>query len=511
MPAAQTDPMEFRKDINGLRAVAVAAAVLFHYGVAQAGVGFVGVVFFMISGFLLTSIAYRRLKERRFWVAGFLLNCMRRIFPALVVLALACVVWGGFHYLPPDYTRLVRNATSAMLFRSNYAFVSDAGGYFAPDAHRNILLHTWSLAVESQFYLGFALLCRFFWPPSGGVARASGWALFGALFAASLAPGACTHAARSAGRLLSAFHARVGIHGGCGAPARRDRRIRRGRSVSQLARARSRDRTALIIHARQGAVSRVLSTPPLQFIGDISYSIYLWHWPILLAFRERTGGHLNSAQTAMLIIASIAAGWLTTRGAADTAPGPQCDGGRVRDRERRVGLRVLGGSRSCRRLDRTPAALSRFCRECDDERESAPRRMHAGRRRQASRGPRFLRARRRLPAGYAGDDAVGRFVRRHDPAGRGSRGGRARRAGHRRDAGRLSAVARQGVSRLGSGAEVFPGCEGYFVFDYFEKTSSVRLVVIAGDWQRYESVHESQVLGGRSRGFSRRAAGASCL
>ncbi|KND55970.1 Acyltransferase 3 [Candidatus Paraburkholderia kirkii] len=157
--------MEFRKDINGLRAVAVTAVVLFHYGVAQTGGGFVGVdVFFMISGFLLTSIAHQRLKERRFSAAAFLLNRMRCIFPALVVLALACVVWGGFRYLPPDTCASCATPPppcySARTTRSSATRAATS-----PPTHIAIsccIRGRSPCAVESQFYLGFALLCRFF-------------------------------------------------------------------------------------------------------------------------------------------------------------------------------------------------------------------------------------------------------------------------------------------------------------------------------------------------------------
>jgi peptidoglycan/LPS O-acetylase OafA/YrhL len=82
---------------------------------------------------------------------------------------------------------MVRNATAAMLFRSNYAFLSDAGGYFTPDAGRNIVLHTWSLAVELQFYLGFALLCQCISGTPTRWWKQTGWSLFGLLAAASLA------------------------------------------------------------------------------------------------------------------------------------------------------------------------------------------------------------------------------------------------------------------------------------------------------------------------------------
>jgi peptidoglycan/LPS O-acetylase OafA/YrhL len=89
--------MEFRKDLNGLRAVGVAAVVMFHYGFSHFGGGFVGVdIFFVISGFLLASIVRAQLQQRRFSATQFLLNRMRRILPALAVLVLACFVWTGF-------------------------------------------------------------------------------------------------------------------------------------------------------------------------------------------------------------------------------------------------------------------------------------------------------------------------------------------------------------------------------------------------------------------------------
>ena len=123
------EQIEFRKDINGLPAIAVIAVVLYHYGVPCFAGGFVGVdVFFVISGFLLTSIVHRRLQEDSFSAAQFLLNRLRRIFPALAILAIACVVWASFFYLPEDYSRLVRNATAALLFGQTILSSNDAGG-----------------------------------------------------------------------------------------------------------------------------------------------------------------------------------------------------------------------------------------------------------------------------------------------------------------------------------------------------------------------------------------------
>src|ERR1039457_4022433 len=148
----------FRQDINGLRAYAVAAVLLYHFGVPGFGGGFVGVdVFFVISGFLMTGIILTKLEARNFSLPDFYLARARRIIPALAVFCLALLVFGWFWLTPYTYKALGRYAVASITFVSNFVYQRGAG-YFAEPAHDNWLLHTWSLSVEWQFYLLYPLL-----------------------------------------------------------------------------------------------------------------------------------------------------------------------------------------------------------------------------------------------------------------------------------------------------------------------------------------------------------------
>ena len=145
--------MNFRYDINGLRAIAVIAVVLFHFNPAWIKGGFAGVdVFFVISGFLMTGIIFKGLENDSFNLFKFYVDRANRIVPALVVLCLVLLVFGWFYLAPFDYKALSKHVTSSSWFISNVVFWREAG-YFDAAAHEKWLLHTWSLSVEWQFYI----------------------------------------------------------------------------------------------------------------------------------------------------------------------------------------------------------------------------------------------------------------------------------------------------------------------------------------------------------------------
>ncbi|MCD9545714.1 acyltransferase family protein [Photobacterium carnosum] len=145
--------MKFRTDINGLRALAVIAVVLFHFNPLWVPGGFAGVdVFFVISGFLMTGLIFRGLENNNFSIINFYVARANRIIPALSVVCLVLLVFGWFYLRPLDYLALGKHVASSIGFLSNIIYWSESG-YFDASSHSKWLLHTWSLSVEWQFYI----------------------------------------------------------------------------------------------------------------------------------------------------------------------------------------------------------------------------------------------------------------------------------------------------------------------------------------------------------------------
>jgi len=150
--------IQFRADINTLRALAVTTVVLFHYKISIFRGGFVGVdVFFVISGYLMTAIITHRLDKGSFSLIGFYGDRARRIVPPLAGLVLSLSILGYFLIDPYNYQKLAASGISALLFFSNFRFWMEAG-YFDAGNYTKWFLHTWSLSVEWQFYLIYPLI-----------------------------------------------------------------------------------------------------------------------------------------------------------------------------------------------------------------------------------------------------------------------------------------------------------------------------------------------------------------
>jgi len=149
--------LAYRPDIDGLRAVAVLSVIGFHAGVRWFPGGYAGVdIFFVISGFLITSIILRQLAEDRFSFADFYARRCKRIFPALIIVLAAVFAFGWMFLLPNEYERIGKHIVAGAGFVSNFAFWLESG-YFDSAAGTKPLLHLWSLGIEEQFYL--------LWPP----------------------------------------------------------------------------------------------------------------------------------------------------------------------------------------------------------------------------------------------------------------------------------------------------------------------------------------------------------
>ncbi len=161
--------MTFRKDINGLRAFAVLAVLLFHFHITGFSGGFSGVdVFFVISGYLMTGIIFSRIQKDNFSIIDFYIARAKRIIPALAILCIILMILGNFYLYPDDYRGLLRDVKNSLFFKSNISYGNDFN-YFSTPPQENWLLHTWSLSVEWQFYIIYpilvALLCKYLKEP----------------------------------------------------------------------------------------------------------------------------------------------------------------------------------------------------------------------------------------------------------------------------------------------------------------------------------------------------------
>lgn len=297
--------MKYRPDIDGLRALAVLPVVFYHAGVPSISGGFIGVdVFFVISGFLITSIVAREIAEGRFSLISFYERRARRILPALTVVILASFAVSWFVLLPAEMEQLGQSAIATSLFFSNLYFLSTLD-YFSQAAEFAPLLHTWSLAVEEQFYLFFPpLLMLLAWM---GLTRS--FLAVAGLSLVSLVAAIATLPSHPESVFYQIFFRAWELGAGAmlALAAVRPPRQRAWREVIAVAGLAAIiipiftfdaatpfpaaaalppvvGATILIWVGAQGGgsiVSSVLGYRFLVWIGLISYSLYLWHWPIL--------------------------------------------------------------------------------------------------------------------------------------------------------------------------------------------------------------------------------------
>ena len=155
--------MKYRAEIDGLRALAVLPVILFHAGFEWFGGGFVGVdVFFVISGYLITTIIISEMAEEKFSIINFYERRARRILPALFFVMAACIPFAWLWLTPSDLKDFGQSLVAVSTFSSNILFWLESG-YFDTTSELKPLLHTWSLAVEEQYYILFPIFLLLTW------------------------------------------------------------------------------------------------------------------------------------------------------------------------------------------------------------------------------------------------------------------------------------------------------------------------------------------------------------
>jgi len=299
--------VNFRKDINGLRALAVALVLLFHLNAPGFHAGFIGVdIFFVISGFLMTRIILGRAERQAFSLSQFYLDRFARIFPALAAMV-GCTLAFGFAVVDPVALRTMgKHAAGALLFVSNVQFWLEAG-YFDVSSRSRWFLHTWSLSVEWWFYMAYPLVLltlRRVLKGDRAMAVALGVALLASLGLSVLAGLVPSGRASSFGFYMLPTRAWEMLAGALVAlsPDRLRPRASARRAGVQLAGLallalslalydqRTPWPTGFAVLPVVGAVlilaageERLFANRAVQWIGRASYSIYLWHWPVVVA------------------------------------------------------------------------------------------------------------------------------------------------------------------------------------------------------------------------------------
>lgn len=337
MSTAPLSHPKYRRDIDGLRAVAVLSVVVFHAFPRSIRGGFTGVdIFFVISGFLISTILYENIRAGRLSIAEFYVRRVKRIFPALLLVMSCTLAFGWVALLGHEFAQLGKHVLGGAAFVSNLMLWSESG-YFDLGSHAKPLLHLWSLAVEEQFYLVWPLVmvvaARWrggLWLSAAGlglVSFALNWAgvaqhpdtvfywpftRFWELLAGGLLAWAMLGRPALSGTpwvqqlmgwsgLLALLTGFAVIHEGRAFPG--------AWALWPVA------GSVLLIGAGEGAwVNRVLlSSRPAVWIGLISYPLYLWHWPLLSFAHIVTEGAPSKGLRWALVLAAVVLAWLTVK------------------------------------------------------------------------------------------------------------------------------------------------------------------------------------------------------
>lgn len=325
-------PMNYRHEIDGIRAIAVLSVIIAHSGIGLLPGGYAGVdIFFVISGFLITGIILRDLEHGHFSFGNFYARRARRIFPALYFMLITTSVAAWLLLTPSQIQDFSASVFFSVLFLSNGYFL-DFVDYFAPSSEYIPLLHTWSLGIEEQFYILFpviALLAYRLFRKAGLVVTVIilliasfslsewGWrneprgnyffspSRFWEILLGSIAALWCAKRNVAGNNLLAA----LGLAGICASFFIYDHTTLFPSFYTLLPTVGA---MLLLIYARDGGkTALLLQLPPLRFIGLISFSAYLWHQPIFVFTRILEGDPADPITAAILIGAILAVSALT--------------------------------------------------------------------------------------------------------------------------------------------------------------------------------------------------------
>lgn len=330
--AAAPRAFRYRPELDGLRALAILPILLLHSGFTQIRGGFVGVdVFFVLSGYLITGILRRDLAQGSFSVARFYRHRIVRILPALLFVLAVTAAVGCMILLPNPLRDLGHSIAATSVFGSNIYFFLTAD-YFAAASDTQPLIHTWSLAVEEQFYLFYPLLI---WALRARSERCLAMVV-GAVAALSFAAGAVlAYTYPSAGffllpariwELAAGALVALGVYPALASPRLRTLACLGALAVIVLSCFLVRAHwpfpvpfavpvvvatATLIAYGEGGIAARLLRWAPLRGIGLISYSAYLWHRPIIAFYQVASDTVLTLAESVLLTGSSLALAWLT--------------------------------------------------------------------------------------------------------------------------------------------------------------------------------------------------------
>jgi len=299
--------LNYRRDIDGLRTIAVFLVILNHAGFSFFSGGFVGVdVFFVISGFLITTIIYSALQQNKFSMAWFLGRRIKRLMPVLLFILLITTIVYSFIMLPQDLMKYYRSIIWVVLYVGNFFFWREHGGYFDGGSAEVPLLHTWSLAVEEQYYFIWPLMLMLAYKYLGSKGTII-FSIVGCIAATIFSQWGTEVTIGAAYYLLPTrfFELLVGscLALGWGYLPKPNQFFSHLLSLLGLTLIIGSALllnehsafpgynalypvigTALIIYSSNGIINKLLSYRPMVYTGNISYSLYLWHWPILVLF-----------------------------------------------------------------------------------------------------------------------------------------------------------------------------------------------------------------------------------